>query len=251
MSIRQRSTQCLGKQVSEKTHSSRLCSPLSRWPRQRFHDENSKLVSRNRVASERVFRSRETVKAWLDSSPSSVVVDVEENNSECSSSFESFNSSPARSVDHCSYTTRSEKTSPGKSRTISPPRSTANRNSVDSSRIDYSHGSFLMLAFKNAQYRGLSLPPAFQYTSEVMKENHSNDDECDSPRSEFSVTSEWQDILAAARMSNNAAELEINGLRSVSGNPHMVTKHYRTRSTEIPRVARTHNRCASGDLESL
>lgn len=99
--------------------------------------------------------------------------------------------------------------------------------------------------------RGLSLPPAFQYTSEVMKENHSNDDECDSPRSEFSVTSEWQDILAAARMSNNAAELEINGVRSVSGNPHMVTKHYRTRSTEIPRVARTHNRCASGDLESL
>jgi hypothetical protein len=251
MSIRQRSTQCLGKQVSEKTQSSRLCSPLSRWPRQRFHEENNKLVS-NRVASERVFRSRETVKAWLESSPSSVVVDVEEN-SECSSSFESFNSSPARSVDHCSYTTRSQKTSPGKSRTISPPRSTANRNSVDSSRIDYSHGSFLMLAFKNAQYRGLSLPPAFQYTSEVLKENHSNDDECDSPRSEFSVTSEWQDILAAARMSNseNNIVLETNGSRSVSGNPHMVRKPCRTRSTELPRVARIYNRCASGDLESL
>lgn len=248
MSIRQRSTQCLGKQVSEKTQSSRLCSPLRRWPRKRFHEENNKLV-RNRVASERVFRSRETVKAWLESSPSSVVVDVEEN-SECSSSFESFNSSPARSVDHCSYTTRSQKTSPGKSRTISPPRSTANRNSVDSSRIDYSHGSFLMLAFKNAQYRGLSLPPAFQYTSEVLKEDQLDDDECDSPRSEFSVTSEWQDILAAARMSNNS-ELETNGSCSVSGNPHMVRKPFRTRSTELPRVARTHNRCASGDLESL
>ena len=43
---------------------------------------------------------------------------------------------------------------PLQSRTISPPRCPANKNSVDLSRIDpahYSGGSFLMLAFKNAQ----------------------------------------------------------------------------------------------------
>lgn len=140
MSIRQRSSQCFGKQVSEKTHSSRLCSPLSRWPRQRFDEENNKLISRNRVASERVFRSHETVKAWLDSSPSSVVVDVEENNSECTSSFESFNSSPARSVDHCSYTTRSQKTSPGKVSLLD------SRSSEEDLRKRVSHVHFLTLA---------------------------------------------------------------------------------------------------------
>lgn len=125
MSIRQRATQCLGKQLPDKTHN-QLCSPTSRWPGSHgvvWHEEqeNSKLIqtssSRAPVASERIFRARETVKAWLESSPTSVFEDLD-NESACPSSFESFSSSPAGSVDHLSYTTRFQKTSPGK---VNPP----------------------------------------------------------------------------------------------------------------------------------
>jgi hypothetical protein len=92
MSMRQKATQRLGKHL--------------RWHEQ----ESSKLIQTSSspasVASERMFRSRETVKAWLESSPTSVLEDLDDE-SASPSSLESFNSSPAISdVDHLSYTTR-------------------------------------------------------------------------------------------------------------------------------------------------
>lgn len=283
MSIRQRATQCLGKHIPDKTNN-RLCSPSSRWPglRARWHEEqeNSKLIQTS-VTSERIFRSRETVKAWLESSPSSVIDNGEEE-SAYSSSFDSFSSSPAGSVDHLSDTSGFQKTSPGKvnspghtrSRTISPPRRTANRNSADVSRIDYGGGSFLMLAFKNAQYRGSSSPPAFLFTSEDSRDDHRLNvtaEECCSPRSEFSITSEWQYILAAANAagmstrdsSGNDSELETScealnvsdlDLGSAVGNlcvhPDVVRRPLRALSLELPPVKALHDSSASGEMRN-
>lgn len=110
--MRQRATQCLGKQLPDKPHS-RPCNSTSRWSGHhvRWHEEqeSSKLIRTSSspvvVASERVFRSRETVKAWLESSPTSVLEDLDDE-SACPSSFESSNSSPVGSVDHLSCTTR-------------------------------------------------------------------------------------------------------------------------------------------------
>lgn len=287
MSMRERAAQRLGKHLPDKSNG-RLRLPSSRWAgsRARWHEdqEDGNLIqscgNRSSVASEHIFRSRETVKAWLESSPTSVIENLEDE-SACSSSYESFSSSPAGSVEHFSGTSRFLKSSPGKvnspghtrSRTISPPRCTANRNSVDLSRIDYGGGSFLLLAFKNAQYHGSSSPPAFLYTSENYKDDHPfNADECCSPRSEFSVTSEWQYILAAANAAGmstrdssannsdletfyevlNVSDFDIN---SAAGNRYahldVVSKPYRTQSLELPRKKRLHERSASGEVKSM
>jgi hypothetical protein len=61
---------------------------------------------------------------------------------------------------------------PLQSRNISPPRRTVNRNSVDLSRIDpahYSGGSFLMLAFKNAQCNPLCFSLSFKFSWSTSK----------------------------------------------------------------------------------
>ena len=118
MSVRQRVTQCLGEQFSEKPHS-RPCNPTSRWLGHRicWHEEqeSSELIQKTRssapVVSERIFRSRETVKAWLESSPIFVLEDLDDE-SACPSSFESFTSSPALSVDHLSFTARFQNPAP-------------------------------------------------------------------------------------------------------------------------------------------
>lgn len=113
MSMRQKATQRLGKQLSDQPHG-RPCNSTSRWlgHHVRWHEEqeSSKLIQTSSspvsVASERMFRSRETVKAWLESSPTSVLEDLDDE-SASPSSLESFNSSPAVSdVDRLSYTAR-------------------------------------------------------------------------------------------------------------------------------------------------
>ncbi|KAG0591400.1 hypothetical protein KC19_1G172800 [Ceratodon purpureus] len=292
MSVRHKATQCLGKQLPDKPHS-RPCNSTSRWPGRphlRWHEEreSSKLIQTGSspasvatVVSERMYRSRETVKAWLESSPTSVLEDLDDE-SASPSSLDSFASSPVGSVEHLSYTTRfpnpaSRTNPPGhtRSRTISPPRR-ANRNSVDLSRIDpahYNSGSFLVLAFKNAQYRGTSVPPAFQYTSEAVGEEHVqclSIDEYGSPRSEFSLTSEWQNMLAAgtaAGMSTrdssgnnsefetpcevlNISDLDLDSdVSDPRSNPQVVRlPHRRTRSMELPD---THECFASGESKDL
>lgn len=288
--MRQKATQRLGKQLSDQPHG-RPCNSTTRWlgHHVRWHEEqeSSKLIQTSSnpasVASERMFRSRETVKAWLESSRTSVLEDLDDE-SASPSSLESFNSSPAVSdVDHLSYTSRFQNPTsknnppgPARSRNISPPRRTVNRNSVDLSRIDpahYSGGSFLMLAFKNAQYRGSSSPPAFQYTSGAFADDHVqslNGEEFGSPGSEFSLTSEWQNMLAAGNAagmstrdsSGNNSEFEAPGevlnisdleLDSVVSNlrinPKVVRKpHRRTRSMELPP---THDRSAIGELKGM
>lgn len=114
--------------------------------------------------------------------------------------------------------------------------------------------------------RGSSTPPAFKYTSEDFRDEQLqnwNAEEC-----EFSVTSEWQCILAAANAagmssrdsSGNNSEFETScevsnvsdlDLDSAVGNcfarPHIVRKPRRTLSMDLPRLARTHHRSASGD----
>lgn len=112
MSMRQRATQCLGK-LPDKPQSrgpSQPTSPL--WPghHARWLDsdqETSKLIHATSpvasVTSERLFRSRETVKAWLDSSPTSVLDDQNDDES-AHSSFESLNSTPVGSPRCRSYT---------------------------------------------------------------------------------------------------------------------------------------------------
>lgn len=123
--------------------------------------------------------------------------------------------------------------------------------------------------------RGCSSPPAFQYTSEDFRDDHLpnlNAEEGGSPRSEFSVISEWQYILAAANAagrstrdsSGNNSEFETTcevlnvsdrDLNSALGNlcahPHVVRKPCRTRSMELTRVAHIHDRSASGELKNL
>ena len=112
MSMR-RATQCLGK-LPEKPRSrgpSQPTSPL--WPgyHTRWHDseqETSKLIHAASpvasVTSERVYRSHETVKAWLDSSPTSVLDDQNDDES-VPSSFESLSSSPLGSPRYRSHST--------------------------------------------------------------------------------------------------------------------------------------------------
>lgn len=160
------------------------------------------------AASERLFRSQETVKAWLESSPTSVLDDHLDGDVSAHSSFESDNSSPvgspfrqsassARFLSPCpSVPRQAGLLSPCSSahhqsghvrvRAISPPRCpAANRNPTDVSRIDAAQSTyFLSLAYKRAQNREMS-------TSRDEAE------ECDSPRSDFSLTSEWQTMLAA------------------------------------------------------
>ena len=109
-----RATQCLGK-LPDKPRSRGLSQPTSSptsplWPGNRmlWHDsdqESSKLIhATSPVASERLSRSRETVKAWLDSSPTSVLDDQNDDES-APSSLESLHSSPTGSPRHRSYTT--------------------------------------------------------------------------------------------------------------------------------------------------
>lgn len=118
MSSVRRATQCLGKQSSRSGRSSplfpgRLSIPTSpmRWLDER---ETRQLIqgsasprasSPGPQVSERLFRSRETVKAWLESSPTSVLDDHHlDGDSSAHSSFESFGSSPMGSPYHRSVT---------------------------------------------------------------------------------------------------------------------------------------------------
>jgi len=114
MSVR-RATLCLGKIPDKSSRSGPSshgpASPL--WPGRlsipssplRLHDERetSKLISSPRVSSpahanERLYRSRETVKAWLESSPTSVLDDHHHDGDiSAHSSLESYNSSPVGS----------------------------------------------------------------------------------------------------------------------------------------------------------
>lgn len=98
MSMRHRATQCLGK-ISDKPRSraSNPASPL--WPgyhvRSHEHEVSQPSSPAPSVASERLSRSRETVKAWLESSPTSVLGDHLVVGSRTSSSH-SHVSSPGR-----------------------------------------------------------------------------------------------------------------------------------------------------------
>lgn len=117
--MRQRATQCLGKEQLPGKSQSRFCSPTSRWPGQRvrWHEEqeNGKLIqtSNSGVCApfESVFRSHENVKAWLESSPNPEFEDLDDD-SAWPSSFQSLGSSPAESVDHLSCSTRFGKVNP-------------------------------------------------------------------------------------------------------------------------------------------
>lgn len=121
MSVR-RATQCLGKlpdKSSRSGHSFNPASPI--WPGKlsnpssplRWHDERetSKLIqaasprASSADASDRLFRSRETVKAWLEASPTSVLDDHHlDGDTSAHSSLESFNSTPLGSPFHRSVT---------------------------------------------------------------------------------------------------------------------------------------------------
>lgn len=286
MSIRSRATQYLGKQFQDKPHS---CppKPTSQWPGHHgwWHEEqqSSKLPQTSSgavasVTSERMFRSRETVEAWLEKTSPTSVLDTLDDENPSSSDF--LNSSPS-GWDHSSCATwfqtldsKTSKAAHSRSRTISPPsKSAANRNSEDVSRIDAEHystgGSFLSTALKNARYSDFPSPPAFKQTND-HHENF-NSEECGSPRSEFSLTFEWKHILAAgnaAGMSTrdpSASNFDYkarNGASNVSDAdsdisnlgvlPQVVRrKPRRNWSMELPRVARILNRSGSGDLKDM
>lgn len=285
MSIGSRATQCLGKQLPDKPHnraSNHANRSLGKYVRWHEEQESGKSIQSSgcavpSVTSERMYRSRETVKAWLEqTSPISVLDDPDDESPP--SSFESFHSSPSGS-DHLSCTSRFQtsnynttKPAQPRSRTISPPKCSANRNSVDLSRIDAEHyngGSFLMLAFKNAQYRSSKSPPAFQYTDD-HHENF-NAQECKALRREFSLTSEWQQMLAAGNAagmstrdsSANHSDLETQHEAVKVSNPNsdisnpppppqtVSRKSRRTRSMDFKRVVRSLERSASGELKGV
>ncbi|KAG0578613.1 hypothetical protein KC19_4G036700 [Ceratodon purpureus] len=292
MSMR-RATQCLGK-LPEKPRSrgpSQPTSPL--WPgyHTRWHDseqETSKLIHAASpvasVTSERVYRSHETVKAWLDSSPTSVLDDQNDDES-VPSSFESLSSSPLGSPRYRSHSTSrffsssSELNQPAhvRVRAISPPRCPANRDPADVSRIDAgrcSGGSFLMLAFKNTSNRRTSAPKTFQFSSGAFRDDHLQDftpEECGSPGSEFSLTHEWHHMLeagTAAGMSTrdssgndsdyenpydalNGSEFGLGSVATSMSRSHaqVVRKPSRTRSMELPPKSRGHDGSGSGLLK--
>ncbi|XP_024372418.1 uncharacterized protein [Physcomitrium patens] len=269
MSMRHRATQCLGK-ISDKPRSraSNPASPL--WPgyhvRSHEHEVSQPSSPAPSVASERLSRSRETVKAWLESSPTSVLGDHLVVGSRTSSSH-SHVSSPGRpECRACSSPfdrSRSNNILP-RARAISPPKCPASRNPQELSRIDtgrYSGG------------HGSTTPPTFQHSG-AFRDDHLHSftpEECSSPGSEFSLTSEWHNMVAAGNAagmstrnsSSNTSDFEISyeGLSGSRVNlstatsmsrahPHGARNTSRTQSMELPRLVRSNELSGSGQLKN-
>lgn len=266
--MRQRATQCLGKLPDKpRSRASNPTSPL--WPGHHVRSHELELIEPSSpvasVTSERLFRSRETVKAWLEASPKSVLDNhlVDEISG---SSFESHDSSPASSEYRgCSnrFGCSSSRTNRLRARAISPPKCPANINSEDVSRIDTGRcggSNFLVHVFKDAQHFETPSPSAFQYAG-AFRDDHLRGfapEECGSPGSEFSLTSEWHNMVAAgtaAGMStrgstSNSSDFDTHGgLRRsrlnlgssdyvVRTNPRVSRSACRTQSMELPRLAR-------------
>lgn len=120
---------------------------------------------------------------------------------------------------------------------------------------------------------GSTTPPTFQHSG-AFRDDHLHSftpEECSSPGSEFSLTSEWHNMVAAGNAagmstrnsSSNTSDFEISyeGLSGSRVNlstatsmsrahPHGARNTSRTQSMELPRLVRSNELSGSGQLKN-